>query len=156
LTLARAEARCSDMSEGYEIDLDGEQVLFDGTWYSKEELARKIKTMVDAGDYRVARPSSALESLQNALSNLRTLSVRLPTELAEALATNAARNGQPVGAYVRDALARSLPQRSGTPLPMPIASSPSSPSAPPMLMPVTEPARADEVAGAIPLTPKRR
>ena len=144
------------MSEGYEIDLDGEQVLFDGTWYSKEELGRKIKSMVDAGDYRVSRPSVALESLQNALSNLRTLSVRLPAALAEALALSASRQGQPVGAFVREALARSLPQRIGTPLPMPMAPHSSSSSGIPTLEPLTEPPSAEEMASAISLTPKRR
>lgn len=137
------------MSDSFEIDLDGEQVLFDGTWYAKEELARRIKGMVDGGDYRVARPSAALEALQDALVNLRTLSVRLPAELAEALSSAAARQAIPVGAYVREALARSLPQPSRPP-------APSANSQIPMLSPVTEPATAEEAASAIPLTPKRR
>ena len=144
------------MAEGYEIDFDGEQVLFDGTWYSKEELARKIKTMVDAGDYRVSRPSAALESLQNALSNLRTLSIRLPAELAEGLAAAAARIGQPVGAFVRNALLRALDATrpgttfSGAPLPTPL-------SGPPILQPVTEvPINMNDDASAIPLTAKKK
>lgn len=139
------------MPEGFEIDLDGEQVLFDGTWYSKEELARKVRGMVDSGDYRVARPSSALESLQNGLLNLRTLTVRLPAELAEALASAAARAGKPVGALVRESLAHALPQPQLLPPPL----RPLTMQAP-VTQPstVTEPVTADEAASAIPLTPK--
>ncbi len=148
------------MAEGYEIDFDGEQVLFDGTWYSKEELGRKIKTMVDAGDYRVSRPSAALESLQNALSNLRTLSIRLPAELAEGLASAAARVGQPVGAFVRNALVRALDgTRAGTPLAQPGAAAASPGNGPPILQPVpyTEiPLSLSDDAAAIPLTPKKK
>ena len=149
------------MSDGFEIDLDGEQILFDGTWYSKEELARKIRTMVDAGDYRISRPSAALEALQNALGSLRTLTIRLPLDLADAIAAAAAQTGQPIRAYVRDALVRVQEPAQAPPVvlmqvpaPSGVSGSPSPASGAPV--PVTEPASADEAAGAIPLIPKRR
>jgi hypothetical protein len=165
------------MAENFEIDLDGEQVLFDGTWYSREELTRKIKTMVEAGDFRVARPSSALEALEGAVANLREIKVRLPIETYDALAAVATRAGRPVGALLREALARLVP---GNNAPAPASRTatgtiPVSPSAathapaPPAPIPLSprmqsrtnvpsanEPATAEEAAGAIPLTSKRR
>jgi hypothetical protein len=140
------------MPEGFQVDLDGEQVLFDGTWYSKEDLAQRIRAMVDAGDYRISRPSAALEALQNALQGLRSLTLRLPAEHAEILAAEAARQGMPVGAFTRDLLMRSLAA------PPPLALTPTAPSAfqAGPVEAVTEIPSPAEAAGAIPLTPKRR
>jgi len=33
------------------IDLDAEAIQFEGHWYTRDELARKIKSMLDAGDF---------------------------------------------------------------------------------------------------------
>jgi hypothetical protein len=140
----------------FEFDLDGEQVLFDGTWYSKDELARKIKTMVEAGDYRVSRPSAALEALQATLGSMRTLTVRLPADVADSLADVATRAGQPVGTMVRDVLIRLAMPHGRT------SSSTALPPAPPTDeigeigeddMEAVSPA---EAATAVALTPKRR
>ncbi len=133
----------------FEVDLDGEQVLFDGTWYSKDELGRKIKTMVESGDFRVSRPSAALEHLQTSLGSLRTVTVRLPADVAEALGEAAARTGQPVSTMVREALTRlAMPHgRTGPVLHGP----PTPPSA--AMSDVVTPA---EAAAAVSLTPKRR
>jgi hypothetical protein len=164
------------MSENFEIDLDGEQVLFDGTWYAKDELTHKIKTMVESGDFRVARPSSALEALEGAVSNLREIKVRLPIETFEALSAVATRAGRPVGALLREALARLVPGNNAAPgarAPtgqIPVAPTViHTPAAPPAPIPLStraasrtnlptanEPATAEEAAGAIPLTSKRR
>jgi hypothetical protein len=137
------------MPEGFQVDLDGEQVLFDGIWYSKEDLAQKIRGMVDGGDYRVSRPSAALEALQNALLGLRALTLRLPAEQAEFLAAEAARQGMPVGAFTRELLLRAL-STIGSPAPAPSAF-----QAGPIAA-VNEVPTPAEAAGAIPLTPKRR
>jgi hypothetical protein len=145
------------MPEGFQVDLDSEQVLFDGTWYSKDDLAHRIKAMVDGGDYRVSRPSAALEALQNALLGLRSLTLRLPAEQAEALAVEAARQGVPVGAYARELLVRSLPAPpsafsagpAATPAPIPL-------TAPVPLALTSEVPSPAEVATAIPLTNRRR
>jgi len=172
------------MAENFEIDLDGEQVLFDGTWYAKDELTHKIKTMVEGGDFRVARPSSALEALEGAVGNLREIKVRLPIETYEALSAVATRAGRPVGALLREALARLVPGNNvpaGTrPATGQIPASPTgqipvaptvihTPAAPPAPIPLStrapsrinlptanEPATAEEAAGAIPLTSKRQ
>jgi predicted DNA-binding protein len=88
-----------------DIDLDSESVWLDGTWYAREELARRIKEMIEAGDFRVARPSQALERLEAALGQAQLMSVRMPADLAEAASETAARLGRPVGHLVREAVA---------------------------------------------------
>ena len=43
-----------------DIDLDSESVWLDGAWYTRQDLARRIKEMIETGDFRVSRPSQAL------------------------------------------------------------------------------------------------
>jgi hypothetical protein len=88
-----------------DIDLDAESVWLDGAWYTREELARKIRDMIEQGDFRVSRPSQALERLESALAQARTVNVRMPMDLAEAVAATAHRLGRPVGHLVREAVA---------------------------------------------------
>ena len=85
-----------------DIDLDSESVWLDGAWYTRQDLARRIKEMIETGDFRVSRPSQALERLEAALAEARVLTVRLPDELAEAVSDAAARLGRPVGHLVRE------------------------------------------------------
>jgi hypothetical protein len=145
------------MPEGFQVDLDSEQVLFDGTWYSKDDLAHRIKAMVDGGDYRVSRPSAALEALQNALLGLRSLTLRLPAEQADALAAEAARQGLPVGAFARELLIRSLPAAPSAFSSGPAASVAVAPAPLPSPLALTSEVPSPlEVATAIPLTNRRR
>ncbi len=88
-----------------DIDLDSESVWLDGAWYSRDDLARRIKEMIEAGDFRVARPSQALERLEAALAQAQVVSVRMPADLAEAAQATAARLGRPVGHLIREAIA---------------------------------------------------
>jgi predicted DNA-binding protein len=88
-----------------DIDLDSESVWLDGAWYARDDLARRIKEMIETGDFRVARPSQALERLEAALGQAQMLSVRLPSDLAEAASATATRLGRPVGHLVREAIA---------------------------------------------------
>ena len=88
-----------------DIDLDSESVWLDGAWYTRQDLAHRIKEMIETGDFRVSRPSQALERLEAALAEARVLTVRLPDELAEAVSDAAARLGRPVGHLVREAVA---------------------------------------------------
>jgi hypothetical protein len=90
------------------IDLDTESVQFDGNWYTRDELARRIKTMLDSGDFQVARPSQALEELTSTLTSLRTLAFRATPDMADALNAAAARQGKTVGSLIRDAVADHL------------------------------------------------
>jgi predicted DNA-binding protein len=88
-----------------DIDLDSESVWLDGAWYTREQLANRIKEMIEAGDFRVSRPSQALERLESAMGQAQTLNVRMPADLAEAASATAARLGRPVGHLVREAIA---------------------------------------------------
>jgi predicted DNA-binding protein len=88
-----------------DIDLDSESVWLDGAWYTREDLARRIREMIGAGDFRVSRPSQALERLEAALAQARVVNVRMPLDLADAVAETAERLGRPVGHLVREAVA---------------------------------------------------
>jgi hypothetical protein len=61
--------------------------------------------MIEAGDFRVARPSQALERLEAALAQALQVSVRMPADLADAAEATAARLGRPVGHLIREAVA---------------------------------------------------
>jgi predicted DNA-binding protein len=88
-----------------DIDLDSESVWLDGAWYTRDDLARRIKEMIEAGDFRVSRPSQALERLEAALGQAQVVAVRMPADLAQAASATAARLGRPVGHLVREAVA---------------------------------------------------
>jgi predicted DNA-binding protein len=88
-----------------DIDLDSESVWLDGAWYTREDLAHRIKEMIEAGDFRVSRPSQALERLEAALAQARVVGVRMPADLAEAVSQTATRLGRPVGHLIREAIA---------------------------------------------------
>lgn len=87
----------------FTIDVDAEAVFLDGAWYTREDLSRRIKAMLDEGDFNVATPSLALQELTQTMQGIRTLAFRCTPELAEALGHLAARLGQSVGALVREA-----------------------------------------------------
>jgi predicted DNA-binding protein len=88
-----------------DIDLDSESVWLDGAWYTRDQLARRIKEMIEAGDFRVSRPSQALERLEAALGLAQAVSVRLPADLLEAVSATADRLGRPTGLLIREAVA---------------------------------------------------
>ncbi len=94
-----------DMDPFDNIDLDAEAVWLDGAWYTRDELVAHIRKMVDTGDFKVARPSEALERLDAALRQSSVLSARVPSELASGLAQAARRVGRPVGHLLREAVA---------------------------------------------------
>lgn len=87
------------------IDLDAEAVWLDGAWHTREELVAHIKRMVDTGDFKVARPSEALERLDAALRQSSILSVRVPSDLVTGLGQAARKVGRPVGHLLREAVA---------------------------------------------------
>ncbi len=88
-----------------DIDLDSACVWLDGAWYTREELARRIKEMIEAGDFRVLRPSQALERLEAALAQSQVVAVRMPAALAGSIEATATRLDRPVGHLVREAIA---------------------------------------------------
>jgi hypothetical protein len=90
------------------IDIDAEAVYFDGHWYTRDDLARRIKAMLDGGDFAVTRPSAALEQLTAVVGSVRTLAFRATPDMVDAINSGAARAGKSVGAFIRDALSQSL------------------------------------------------
>jgi len=86
------------------IDLDAEAIQYDGHWYTREDLARRIKQMLDSGDFAVGKISQALEQLTTVLSSLRTLAFRLPPDMADQLNQAAARHGRTLGSLIRESL----------------------------------------------------
>ncbi|GMU59749.1 MAG: hypothetical protein AMXMBFR34_15120 [Myxococcaceae bacterium] len=90
------------------IDVDAEAIFLDGSWYTREDLSRRIKAMRYQGDFTVARPSAALEQLTQTLSTVRTLVFRCTPDLAEGLNQLAARTGHSVGAVIREAVTQLL------------------------------------------------
>jgi hypothetical protein len=87
-----------------DIDLDAEAIWFDGAWCTRDDLARRIKQLVEAGVYRVSRPSEALERLEAVLARTHVLATRVPAQLAAAMAVAARQAGRPVGHLVREAM----------------------------------------------------
>lgn len=103
------------------IDLESETIQFDGQWCTRDELARRIKKMLDSGDFAVGKPSQALEQLTATLANLRTLSLRVTPEMGDALSQAAARQGKTVGGVIREAIAGHLGLKAADPEPTPSA-----------------------------------
>jgi hypothetical protein len=91
-----------------QIDLDSETIQYDGAWFTRDDLARRIKAMLDAGDYNVAKPSQALEQLTTTLTGLRTLAIRVTPDMADALNQAASRQGKTAAGVVREALSMHL------------------------------------------------
>lgn len=90
------------------IDLDLEAVQYDGSWYTRDELAQKIKAQLEAGDYAISRPSQALELLTSQLASSRMLSFKVSQELGDALNALAARQNKSASSILRDALQAAL------------------------------------------------
>jgi len=90
------------------IDIDAEAIYFDGHWYTRDDMARRIKAMLDQGDFAVSRPSAALEQLIAVISSVRTLAFRATPDMIEAINAGAARTGKSVGAFIRESLAEAL------------------------------------------------
>lgn len=90
------------------IDLDTEAVQYDGSWYTRDELAKKIKSALEAGDYSIGRPSQALEYLTAQLSTTKVVSFKVTQEMSEALAQAATRQNRPAAAILREALSNAL------------------------------------------------
>lgn len=102
------------------IDLDTESIQYEGQWYTRDELARRIKGMLDSGDFAVGKPSQALEQLTVTLASLRTITFKATPDLAEAINQAASRQGRGVGGLIREAISEyvgfaSLPAREGAP-----------------------------------------
>ena len=92
----------------FEIDLDSECVWLDDAWLNRDDLVRKIRTMMDSQNFEIGRPSQALESLTRSLANARLLALRISPEMSDALNAAAQHSGRPVGAVAREAISNWL------------------------------------------------
>jgi hypothetical protein len=92
----------------FPIDVDAEAVFVDGNWFTREDLSRRIKAMLDAGDFNVARPSVALQELMQLMQGVRTMAFRAPPDLADAVNQFASQSGQTVGGVLREAVSQYL------------------------------------------------
>jgi hypothetical protein len=90
------------------VDLDQETIQFDGKWVGRADLARAIRVLLEAGNYAISRHSAALEALNKALAEARTLTFRLPPDVDEALKRAATRAGHSPGALICDAIGQLL------------------------------------------------
>jgi hypothetical protein len=99
----------------FPIDVDAEAIFLDGSWYTREDLSRRIRAMLDAGDFNVARPSMALQELTQMMSGVRTLAFRSTPELADALTQLASRMQQSVGAVIREAVTQYITDANSEP-----------------------------------------
>jgi hypothetical protein len=139
--------------DAFEIDLDSECVWLDDAWLNRDDLVRKIKGMIDAGEYQIARPSQALETLTRSLAQARLLALRINPEMSDALNAAAQQTGRPVGAIAREAIAAWLANAANSAAPQPLTQVVEPPVEPIPLM--TESASPEEAADAVPLTPKK-
>lgn len=112
------------------VDLDAEAVLFEGHWYTRDDMARRIKAMLDAGDFNVGRPSQALEHLTGVLASVRTVAFRATPDLVEALNHAAQLHGKTVGNLIRDAVEGILAGVAPTNAPIPLSAVAVTPQSP--------------------------
>lgn len=92
----------------HSVDIDSETILLDGAWRTREELVLDIRTMLDAGNYGIARHSAALEALAEAMSDVRRIEFKATSSLTDDLHAAAAKEGRTPDALLRDAVARYL------------------------------------------------
>lgn len=100
----------------FPIDVDAEAIFLDGAWYTREDLSRRIRAMLDSGDFNVARPSMALQELTQLMQGVRTLAFRVQPELGDALTQLATRLGQSVGAVIREAVTQYITDANSEPV----------------------------------------
>lgn len=102
----------------FPVDVDSEAIFLDNAWYTRDDLAQRIKAMIDEGDFAIARPSAALEELTATLQSVRTLTLRLMPEVAEALDSLAAQSDKSIGELLREAVNQMLAAPLSLPLPV--------------------------------------
>lgn len=146
----------------YQIDLDSESVLVDGTWFTKDQLADKVKQMLGEQNFKIGTMGAALDALVADLSEMRDIGFRLTSSMLEQLETVAGKEGRSTSAILREALTAyfgsdDLPKRAEAgAAPVPVVA-----DAPPVLKKeasdvTVEPASEEEAANAVPLTPKKK
>ncbi len=92
------------MAESFELDIDREAVNFDGEWLTRGDLEARIKEMVTAGDFKVARHSLALEQLGETLSDVAAVELKLTPEVLATFQRMADFEKRPLAMVLRRAL----------------------------------------------------
>jgi hypothetical protein len=88
----------------YDVDIDAQKVNFEGEWMTKDELAEKIRRLIDGQDFRIGAAGNALEFLQNTLANVQEFSVRIGPSDADFLHKHAKKAGLDTGVFIRQAI----------------------------------------------------
>ena len=103
------------MNPELQIDIDGERIRMNGHWMTHGELENEIKKRVNAGNYHVANLSLALQLLEENLSTVETIELRMPQEVFQAFNRLGKQRGVPSTSLMRLAmveyLARNAPQK---------------------------------------------
>lgn len=143
------------MDSGYQIDIEREAILYDGDWYTAQQLADKIKSKIESQDFRIGAAGAALENLQNALKEIKSYSVKLLGDDAGRLERYAGQAGKSVEAYIRQAVQAYLAAQPplGDEAAGPDASD--EPAQAQLTTITTEPASAEEAQQAVELTAKK-
>jgi hypothetical protein len=130
-----------------EVDLDTERINLDGTWFTREALASRLQQMLQAHDFRIMRVSEALDYLDQSLSGVRTLTLKLTQEQHAKLESAGGRLGKTAPAFAREllmqvlssAVAASHTTSGSHPVVTPLMSGPVSVPPPPAPAPVSIP-----------------
>ncbi len=88
----------------YDVDIDAQKVNYEGEWLTKDELAEKIRRMINGQDFRIGAAGNALEFLQETLANVREFSVKIGPSAADSLQRYAQKAGLETGAFIRQAI----------------------------------------------------
>ncbi len=136
------------MEKQFEIDIDKEQVCFEGEWLDTKELAEKIRRMIDSQDFRIGMAGVALEYLQKSVSNAREFAVKLAPDDAGLIEAHADRAKIEIPAFIRQAIRAYLAAQ--PPLEQ------DGGKAPQMTTITTEPARPEEEKNAVELTERKQ
>lgn len=90
--------------ESYDVDIDAQKVNFEGEWMTKDELAEKIRKMIDDQDFRIGTAGNALEFLQKTMANIQEFSVKVGPTDADTLQKHAKKAGLETGVFIRQAI----------------------------------------------------
>ncbi|MBW1811777.1 MAG: hypothetical protein JRJ87_26550 [Deltaproteobacteria bacterium] len=92
------------MENHFEVDIEQEKVQYEGEWIGRQELADKIKKMIDSQDFKIGVVGNALEYLQQAIANAKEFYVKLSQYHAEILEKHAERAGLAVTSFISQAI----------------------------------------------------
>ncbi len=137
----------TEMENHFEVDIEQEKVQYEGEWIGRQELADKIKKMIDSQDFKIGIVGSALEYLQHAIANAKEFSVKLTEYNAKILEKHAERAGLEITSFIRQAIQAYLAAQP------PLEESP--PENPQLTTITTEPANPGEEHNAVELTDKK-